>query len=147
MNGFMHLCVPKRCPPLEHGIKQSELAQWLGAHTRLTSELMIQVVKPFTEWHVEYTCSRTTWNEAARWAHQKHKSCLATTPKVVEPHPEQVPTLLEWVTDKSLQHDDAMVINEPVSNTAESSTWPIPLVDDTAFLPYNDEEDIEFSTW
>ena len=53
VNGFMHLYAPKRCPPLKHGIKQSELAWWLGAHPGLTSELTSQVVEPFTEWHAE----------------------------------------------------------------------------------------------
>ena len=127
MNGFMHLGAPKRCSPLEHGNKQSELAWWLGAYARLTSELVSQVVELFVEWHAEYTCSRATWNEAAWWAHQKSKSQLVTTPKVVEPHPEQVPTLLKRVMDKSLQHDDA--------------------INDMAVLLYNDEDDIEFLTW
>ena len=118
----MHLCAPKRCPLLEHGIEQSKLAQWLRAHARLTSELVSQVVEPFTEQHVEYTHDQTTWNKVARQAHQKCKLHSTTTPKVVEPHPEQVPTLLKQVMDKSHQHYNAMVVNEPASTTAESST-------------------------
>ena len=122
MNGCMHLSAPKRCPPLKHGIEQSKLVQWLGAQAGLTSKLAKQVIELFVEQCVEYTCSGTTWNEAARRAHQKRKSHSTTTPKVVEPHPEQVPTLLNWLTDKTIQNNNAMVINEPVSNTAESST-------------------------
>ena len=48
-NGCMHLSVPKRCPPLEHGIEEFKLAQWLKEKAGLTSELAKQVIEPFTE--------------------------------------------------------------------------------------------------
>ena len=43
LNGFMCFCAPKKCPLLKHGIKQSELAQWLRKTTRVASELAKQV--------------------------------------------------------------------------------------------------------
>ena len=88
VNGCMCLSAPKKCPPLEHGIKQSELARWLGEKARLTAELAKQVVEPFAEQHVEYSHNKTTWNKAARRPYEKRKACTTTTAKVVAPHPE-----------------------------------------------------------
>ena len=60
-------------------------------------------------------------------------------------HPEQVPSLLQRVTEnKSLDQNDAMVINEPDHPVAGSSTRPIIISDNTAVLPYEDE--LELST-
>ena len=64
--------------------------------------------------------------------------------KSMVPYPEQVPSLLEQVTDKSLQPDDAMIINEPVSDIAGPSTWLITSVNNMAVLPYDDELDLSF---
>ena len=66
VNGCMCLCGLKKCPPLEYGIKQSELACWLGEKAGLTSELAKQVIELSAEWHVEYTCKGTTWNKVSR---------------------------------------------------------------------------------
>ena len=66
---------------------------------------------------------------------------------MVAPHLEQVPSLLEQVIDKSLQPNDAMIVNEPASNTAEPSTWPITSVDNMAILPYDDEDDLDLLYW
>ena len=49
VDGCMHLCAPKKCPPLKHDIEQSELACWLREKAGLTSKLAKQVVEPFTE--------------------------------------------------------------------------------------------------
>ena len=122
VNGCMHLCALKKCPLLEHGIEQSDLACWLGEKDGFTSELAKQVVEPFTEQRAEYTCKGTIWNKAARWAHEKHKVRSVTTAKVVAPHPAQMPTLLDRLTDKSTQPDDNMIINEPASVTTEPKT-------------------------
>ena len=65
---------------------------------------------------------------------------------MVAPHPEQVPSFLEQVTDKSLQPNDAMIVDEPVSDAAGPSTWPITSADNTAVLPYNDDA-IDISYW
>ena len=87
----------------------------------------------------------TTWNEAAKWAFQKRKPRTITTGKTVAPHLEQVPSLLQWVTEnKSLNQNDAMVIDEPNHPVAGSSTCPLIISDNTAVLPYEDE--IELST-
>ena len=75
INGSLHLCAHNKCPPFKHGIKESELAQWLGENTGLTSELVKEVIELFMEHYTEYTCDSTPWNEAARWANQKCKSC------------------------------------------------------------------------
>ena len=146
VNGCIHLSAPKKCPLLENSIKQSELAHWLREKARLTTELAKQIIKLFAEHHAEYSSNWTTWNEAARQAHQKCKSHSATTAKVVAPHPEQVPTLLKQLTDKSIPEDDAMIVDEPASIIAESSARPLTPVKHTAVLLYDDEDDIEFST-
>ena len=51
-----------------------------------------------------------------------------TTAKVVAPYPEQVPTLLNQLTDKSIPTDNAMIVDEPVSFAAESNIRPLTLV-------------------
>ena len=58
---------------------------------------------------------------------------------MVTPHPEQIPSLLEWVTNKSLQFNNAMIVDEPASDAAGPSTWLITLVNNTAVLLYEDE--------
>ena len=146
VNGCMRLCAHKKWPPLEYGIEDSDLAQRLGDNASLTAKLAWGVIEPFSEWHAEYTCNGTTWNEASRQAYEKCKSRSANTAKVVAPHPEQVPTLLKQLMDKSISEDDAMIINEPASTAAESSTRPLTPVKHTAVLPYDDEDDMEFST-
>ena len=61
------------------------------------------------------------------------------------PHLEQMPSLLQRVTEsKSLEQNDAMVIDEPDHPVAGSSTRPIIISDNTVVLPYEDE--IELST-
>ena len=55
-------------------------------------------------------------------------------------HLEQAPSLLNWVTDKSLPPNDARIVDEPVSDAAEPSTQPMALVDNMAVLPYDDDE-------
>ena len=54
--------------------------------------------------------------------------------KVMVPLPEQAPRLFEQVTDKSLKYDDAMTIDEPASDIAGPSTWPITSVNNIAVL-------------
>ena len=59
--------------------------------------------------------------------------------KTVVPHPEQVPSLLKEVTDKSLQHYDSIVIDKPMSDITGPSTLPITLINNMGVLPYDDE--------
>ena len=82
----------------------------------------------------------TTWNEAAKWASQKRKPCTITTGKTVVPHPEQVPSFLQWVTEnKSLDQNDDMVIDEPDHIVASPSTHLDTIPDNTVVLLYEDE--------
>ena len=76
VDGYLHLCAPKKCPPLKHGIEQSKLACWLGEKARLTSEPAKQVVELFAEQHAEYTCTGTTWKEAVRQALYIRANCI-----------------------------------------------------------------------
>ena len=142
----MHLCTLKKCPPLEHGIEQSKLARWLIEKARLTAELAKQVIEPFAEPRVEYTHNSTTWNEAARWAHKRRKSHSITTTKVVVPYPKQVLTLRNWLTEKSTQPDDGIIVDKPASVATELKPRPVTLVNNTAVLLYDDKDDIEFLT-
>ena len=65
---------------------------------------------------------------------------LHTTSKTVVPHPEQVPSLLQWVTEnKSLEQNDDMVIDEPEHVMAGSSMHLDTIPDNAAVLPYEDE--------
>ena len=64
---------------------------------------------------------------------------------MVAPHLEQVPSLLQQVTEnKSLDQKNVMVIDEHDHPVAGSSTCPIIISDNTAVLPYEDE--IELSS-
>ena len=93
-------------------------------------------------WNIlaEHLSASTTWNEAAKRAFQKRKPRAITTSKTVAPHLEQMPSLLQWVTEsKSLEQNDAMVIDEPDHPVAGSSARPIVISDYTAVLPYEDE--------
>ena len=60
----MCLSAHKKCPPLEHGIEDSNLTQWLRDNTGLTTKLAKEIVKPFLEWRAEHLHIGTTWNEA-----------------------------------------------------------------------------------
>ena len=65
---------------------------------------------------------------------------------MVAPHPEQMPSLLQWVTEnKSLDQNNDMVIDKPDHAVASSSTCPVSIPDNMAVLPYEDE--LEFLTW
>ena len=64
---------------------------------------------------------------------------------MVAPHLEQIPSLLQRVTEnKSLDQNDDMIIDEPDHPVAGSSTRPIIIMDNTVVLPYEDE--LELST-
>ena len=102
INGCLHLCAQKKCPPLKHGIENSQLAQWLGENTGLTSELAKKIVKLFSEQHAQYTCNGTTWNKATKQAHQS-ASCMQS-PHWKSWHPTQSKFLAfsnEWLTSHS----------------------------------------------
>ena len=63
-----------------------------------------------------------------------------TTGKMVAPHPEQIPSLLQQVTEnKSLNQNDDMVIDEPDHTVAGLSTRPILISDNRAVLLYEDK--------
>ena len=61
------------------------------------------------------------------------------------PHPEQAPSFLDWVTDKSLPPNNAMIVSEPASDATGPSTRPITSVNNMVVLPYNDE--LELLHW
>ena len=126
-------------------LKPSSLAQWLGDNAGLTTQLVEEVVELYVAWRAEHLSAGTTWKEAAKQAFQKRKPRAVTTSKMVAPHPEQIPSLLQRVTEsKSLDQNNAMVIDEPDHPVAGSSTNPIIISDNTAVLPYEDE--LELST-
>ena len=111
--------------------------QWLGNNAGLTTQLVESVVKPYVAQRTEHLSASTTWNEAAKWAFQKRKPRAITTSKMVAAHPEQIPSLLQRVTEnKSLDQNDDLVIDEPDHAVAGSSTRPVPIPDNTAVLPY-----------
>ena len=121
-------------------LKPSSLAQWLGNNAGLTTQLVEEVIEPYAAWRAEHLLLSTTWNEAAKQASQKHKPHTITTSKMVAPHPEQMPSLLQWVTEnKSLDQNNDMVIDEPDHAVAGSSTCPVSIPDNTVVLPYKDE--------
>ena len=121
-------------------LKPLSLAQWLGDNAGLTTQLVEEVVEPYAAQRAEHLSAGTTWNEAAKRAFQKRKPHAITTGKTVAPHPEQILSLLQWVTEsKSLDQNDAMVIDEPDHPVAGSTTRPIIILDNTAVLPYEDE--------
>ena len=101
---------------------------------------MEEIVEPYTAWHAEHLLLGTTWNEAAKRTTQKRKPHAITTGKMVVPHLEQVPSLLQWVTEKkSLDQNNDMVIDEPEHVMAGSSTHPDTVLDNTAVLLHEDE--------
>ena len=56
------------------------------------------------------------------------------------PHPEQVLSLLQWVTEnKSLDQNDDMIIDEPEHVVAGPSMCPDTVPDNMAVLLYEDE--------
>ena len=82
------------------------------------------------------------------WGHQvdcskvqtKCKPHAITTSKMVAPHPEQVPSLLQYVTEnKSLEQNSDMVIDEPDDAVAGPSTCPDTILDNMAVLLYKDK--------
>ena len=141
----MRLNVHKKCLPLETDLEPSSLAQWLGDNASLTTQLVEEVVEPYTARRAKHLLAGTTWNEAAKRAFQKHNPCAITTSQTVAPRLEQIPSLLQRVTEKkSLDQNDAMIINEPDHPVAGSSTCPIIISENMAVLLYEDE--IELST-
>ena len=64
---------------------------------------------------------------------------------MVAAHPEQIPSLLQRVTEnKSLDQNNDMIIDEPDHPVAGFSTHPIIISDNMAVLLYEDE--LELST-
>ena len=84
----MRLSAHKKCPLLETDLKPSSLAQWLRDNAGLTTQLVEEVVEPYTARHAKHLLLGTTWNEAAKQASQKHKPHAITTGKTVVPHLE-----------------------------------------------------------
>ena len=121
-------------------LEPSSLAQCLGDNASLTTQLVEEVVDPYAARCAEYLSAGTTWNEAAKWAFQKRKSHVITTSKTVAPHPEQIPSFLQQVTEnKWLDQNDDMIIDEPDHPVAGLSTCLIIISDNTVVLPYEDE--------
>ena len=136
----MQINTHKKCLPLNTDLEPSFLTQWLGDNPSLTTQLVEEIIEPYTAWHAKHLLLYTTWNEAAKQASQKHKLHTITTGKMVVPHPEQVPSLLQQVNEnKSLDQNDDMVINKPDDAVAGSSTCPVFIPDNTALLPYKDK--------
>ena len=79
----MQLNTHKKCLLLETDLEPSSLAQWLGDNAGLTTQLVEEVVEPYTARCAEHLSAGTTWNEAAKRASQKHKPCAITTSKIV----------------------------------------------------------------
>ena len=103
----MQLNAHKKCPPLETDLEPSSLAQWLRDNAGLTTQLVEEVVEPYAAQRAKHLSVSTTWNEAAKRAFQKCKPRVITTSKTVAPHPEQIPSLLQRVTEnKSLDQND-----------------------------------------
>ena len=124
-------------------LKPSSLAQWLGDNAGLTTQLVEEVVELYAAQRAKHLSAGTTWNEAAKRAFQKWKPRAITTGKTVAPYPEQIPSLLQRVTEnKSLDQNDDMIIDEPDHSVAGSSTPLIIISDNTAVLPYEDELDL-----
>ena len=102
-----------------------------------------EVVKPYAARRAEHLLLGTTWNEAAKWASQKCKPHAITTSKTVAPHPEQMPSPLQRVTEnKSLDQNDDMVIEEPDHAAAGLSMHLVSIPDNMAVLPYEDKLDL-----
>ena len=136
----MELNAHKKCLPLEMDLEPSSLAQWLGDNAGLTTQLVEEVTEPYAARCAEHLSAGTTWNEAAKQAFQKRKPCVITTSKMVAPHLEQIPSLLQRVTEhKSLNQNDDMIMDKPDHPVAGLSTCPIIISDNTAVLPYEDK--------
>ena len=143
VNGCMRLNVHKKCLLLKTDLKPSSLAQWLRDNASLTTQLVEEVIEPYTAQRAEHLLLSTTWNEAAKQASQKHKPCTITTSKMVAPHPEQMPSLLQQVTEnKSLDQNEDMVIDKPDHAVAGSSTRPVSIPDNMGVLPYENKLDL-----
>ena len=95
INGCQCLSAHKKCPPLDADLKPSSFMQWLGDNTSLTTQLVEEIIEPYAAQHAEHLLLGTTWNKAAKQATQKCKPRAITTSKMVAPHPEQVPNLLQ----------------------------------------------------
>ena len=146
VNGCMQLNIHKNCSLLETDLEPSSLTQWLRDNAGFTTQLVEEVVEPYAAQCAKHLQLGTTWNAAAKRATQKFKPCAITTGKMVPPHLEQVPSLLQWVTaNKSLNQNDDMVIDELAPAIAGSSMCLDTELDNTAALPYNDE--LELLTW
>ena len=85
----------QKVPTAQDILEPSSLMQWLGDNAGLTTQLVEEVVEPYAARHAKHLLLGTTWNEAAKWASQKHKPHAITTGKMVVPHLEQVPSLLQ----------------------------------------------------
>ena len=106
---------------------------------------MEEIIEPYAAQCAKHLLLSTTWNEAAKQTTQKHKPHAITTGRTVAPHWEQVPSLLQRVTEnKSLDQNDDMVINEPDHVVAGPSTHPDTIPDNTPVLLY--ENELELST-
>ena len=57
----------------QHGIEDADLVQWLKDNAGHTTELVKEIVNPFTEQHAEHLCLCTTWNEVAKRCQDKCK--------------------------------------------------------------------------
>ena len=78
-------------------------------------------------------------------AQQKHKPHTVAMSKTMAPHLEQVPSLLERVTDKkSLNHDNVMVISDPANDIAGPSTSLNISYNNMDALLYDNELDLSF---
>ena len=133
----------KKCLPLETDLEPSSLVQWLRANIGLTTQLVEEVVKPYAARCAKHLLLGTTCNEATKQASQKCKPRTITTSKMVAPHPEQMPSLLQQVTEnRSLNQNDDMVIDEPDHAVAGSSTHPVSIPDNMVVLPYEAKLDL-----
>ena len=142
----MWMSAHEKCPPLEPGIKNISLMQWLGDYSSLTTQLVEPIVNPYGAQHAENLCISTTWSEAGKWCHEKGKTCPLSTGKTVALHPKQVPSLLNWVTaEKSLENNDDMLINDPAVNNTGSNAHPDALPINMMALSYDDE--LKLSKW
>ena len=71
VNGSMCLSAYKKSPPLEHGIKDSDLIKWLRDNIGLTAKLAKEIDKLFEEQCAEHIHIDTTWNKAAKRSQEK----------------------------------------------------------------------------
>ena len=140
VNGCLQLSAHIKCPLLEADLEPSSLIQWLGDNAGLTTQLVEEIVKPYASQCTEHFHISITWDKAAKQATQKYKPHAITTSKTVAPHPEQVPSLLQWVTEnKSLAQSDEMIIDDPEHDIVGSSTYLDSVLENTAALPYDNK--------